>query len=256
MVTTAQQRRSRREQLEAQRLAQAKKERRNRILFVAVGVVVFAVVIGLGAWGFIAASTKGGTAVPPNANAAKTGVYVRTADSATPAAGVPVLEEFVDYNCTACRSANLTLSAAMDQAAKDGKIQLIIHPLSFEASTSRDAAIAATCADFQGKFVDYHNQLFIKQTSTGFDSTTLLTTIPDTINLTGDALTAFTNCFNNKDTGKFIDSTARFGAKENVRQTPTFRLDGVDITQQIWNKDTKTYDPDLLRSVIANGPAK
>jgi len=244
MASSSQTRRSRREQLQAQRFAEAKKERRTRIIFTTVGVVVLAVVIGLAIWGYMATVTKAGTEVPPNANSAQNGIYLAPAVD-----GAKTLDIFTDYNCTYCKSANLTLSAVIDQASSDGKVNVIVHSLS-ASDNSRDADIAAACADTVGKFVDYHNQLFINQSSDGFSSTLLRSTIPDNIGLYGDDLTTFQTCYDTKATGGFVNDQAKYAANQKISNTPTFLLDGVRINDQIVNTTTSTYDPDLLREQL------
>jgi len=228
-------------------VATAQKERRNRILMAIAGVVVFGLVVGLAVWGIsTSTSSKGGTDTPPNANAAQNGIMLAPMQS-----GIPTLEIFSDYNCSVCKAANLTLSAVIDQAASTGKANVIVHSMSFEAASSRPAAIAASCADFQGKFVDYHNQLYINQSSSGFDSTMLQTTIPAAIGLTGDALTSFQTCVQTEATGKFVDAEKAYAVKQKVTATPTFFLDGQKIdNSKLFNTSTNTFDPDLLRALL------
>jgi len=246
MASSSQNRRSRREQLQAQRFAEAKKERRTRIIFTTVGIVVFAVVIGLAVWGYMGKVTEGGTEVPPNANSARNGIFL-----APELTGVPTLDIYTDYNCAYCKSANLTLSAVIDQASTDGKANVVIHSLS-ASTNSRNADIAASCADTVGKFVDYHNQLFINQSSdgSGFDSTMLRSTIPDAVGLYGDDLATFQTCYDSKATGGFVDDQAAFAAKQKITTTPTFLFDGTKINDKILNTVTNTYDPDLLREQL------
>jgi len=244
MASSSQVRRSRREQLEAQRLEAAKKERRNRIIFVGVGMLVLVGVIGVAIWGFInSASTASGT-VPPNANSARNGIYL-----APPVDGKPVFEEFIDYNCTHCKTASLTLSTAMETAVANGEVNVIIHPMSFFADTSRNAALAATCADTVGYFNQYHKQLFINQ-ATGFDSTTLMTTIPTAIGMTPSELTSFQTCFNEQSTSKFVTDVQTYAGRQGITSTPSFLLDGENVGTKIWNDQTLQYDPDLFRELI------
>jgi len=245
MASSSQTRRSRREQLQAQRFAEVKKERRNRILFVSAGVVVFALVIGLAVWGYVGTTSKAGVDTPPNANSAQNGIFL-----APEVTGIPTLDIFSDYNCSACKSANLTLSAVIDQAAAEGKANVVVHSLSFEAASSRNAAIAASCADFQGKFIDYHNQLYINQSTDGFTDDMLTSTIPDNIGLYGDDLTTFTTCYSSKATGGFVDAEAAYAAKQGIGSTPTFLLNGEQVNDKLFNANTNTYDPDLLRSLL------
>lgn len=250
MASSSQSRRSRREQLMAQRVAQAQKERNLRIMFVAVGVVVLALVIGVAIWGFSSQNNGGNSNnsvvnVPPNSDPDKNGIVLAPVKS-----GIPTLEIFSDYNCSVCRGADLTLNAVLQQAVESGTANVVFHALSLLTNTSRDAAIAATCADFQGKFFDYHNQLFLNQSGTGFDNTTLTETIPGIVGIEGDALTEFQSCVNNKDTGGFVDAEEAYAAKQNATTPPTFLLDGVNVGTQIWNANTKTYDPDNLRALL------
>ncbi len=249
MASSSQSRRSRREALEAQRLAQARKQRRNKIVGVAVGVVVLVVVIGLAIWGIIAATNKGGNEVPPNANSGKNGIWL-----APPTDGAPTLEIFSDYNCPNCKTAELTMTQTMDDLASAGKINLMVHSLQFEHASSHLAAVGAACADYAGKFADYNLQLFLNQSTdgSGFTSTMLRETIPAAIGLTGTDLTTFQTCLDNQATGNFVDDEAAYAAKQKVSSTPQFRLDGKDITSQIYNTSTKSFDVDLLRSVVEN----
>jgi len=255
MASSSQTRRSRREQLAAQRLAEASKDRRNKIMFFGLGVVVFALVVGFATWGIVAHSASaatGGTDVPPNANAAKNGIYL-----APPTDGAPTFDMWLDYNCAVCRGANLTLSAAMDSIATSGQVNIVIHPLSFEGATSGDAAVAAACADIQGVFPAYNNQLFIDQPTDGSGLTDdqLRATIPDEINMTPDEVTGFQTCFDNQATGRFVAGIQTYGSKHGITNTPQFDFGGKDVTTQLWNTNTNTYDPDLLRSLLGVGTA-
>ncbi|MDR2930433.1 MAG: DsbA family protein [Propionibacteriaceae bacterium] len=250
MASSSQVRQSRREELEARRVAAAQKDRRNRILLFSGGIIVVIVVVALAVWGVVSASTKGGTDTPPNANAAKNGIMLTTADNSGVVEGVPTFEMFSDYNCSACKSANLTLSAAMDQLVTNKQLNVVIHSMQFEGSTSRDAAVAAACSDSQGVFTPFHNQLYINQSTSGFDSAMLRATIPATVGLTGDQLTAYQTCFDSKATGGFVDGEAAYASKMKVGTTPTFYLDGEDVTTKLYNQKTGTYDPDLLRQLV------
>jgi len=229
----------------AQRMAEAQKERRNRIIFVTIGVVIFALVIGIAIWGIVASQTKSGTDIPPNTDADLNGIML-----APRVDGAPTFEIFSDYNCSACKQADLTLGAVLKQASDTGKVNVILHGLS-NYTTSREADIAAACADFQGKFWDYHNQLFINQGTSGFDDTMLTVTIPDNIGLVGDELTAFQTCVSTQATGSFVDDEAKYASKRGVGPTPSFFLDGTSVpSTDLYNTNTNSYDPDKLREVL------
>ncbi len=248
MASSSKTRQSRREALEAQRLAIAQKERRNRILMVAAGVVVLAVVVGVFIWGFNASNSNSGTEMPPNRNSSNNGIYL-----APPVDGVPTLEVFSDYNCNVCKGAHLTLHAAMEQLVTEGKLNVLYHTMSSYAASSRPAAIAVACADIQGVFSDYNNQLYIDQSAdgSGYNNDQLRTTIPAAIGLSGDGLTAFQTCLDTEATGTFVSNTAAYASTEGVTGTPSFRINGETVSQKLFNQTTGSYDPDLLRQVVA-----
>jgi len=245
MTTSAQVRRSRREQMELQRLAEARKERRNRIVFVGLGVLVLIIVIAIFVYGYVSASKSGGSETPPNANSGQNGILLAPATK-----GVPVLDVFTDYNCPHCMSADLTLNAVLKQAADQGYATVVMHTMSFEASSSRPAAIAASCADFVGKFFEYNNQLFRNQSQNGYDTRMLTVTVPDAAGIYREDLTTFQTCVDKQSTAKFVDNMQTYASKQKVTTTPTFLLDGKDVTMQLYNNTSGTYDPDLLRQVL------
>lgn len=247
MASSSQIRRSRREALEAQRLEAAAKTRRNRILFVAAGVLVLAIVIGIAIWGIVSNQTDGGSDVPPNANTAQNGVLL-----APVVEGAPTLDVFSDFNCTACKSADLTLDAALQEIANEGKVNVVIHPVVMIIENSRNAAIAATCADFAGKFHEYYHQTYIDQSGEdGFTDEQLTVTIPSEIGLTGEALTNFQTCYTDRATADFVNKSTKYFLTFKASGTPTFILDGENVGVQIWNTNTSTWDPDKLRELLA-----
>ncbi|MDR0284407.1 MAG: DsbA family protein [Propionibacteriaceae bacterium] len=251
MASSSQVRRSRREQLETQRLAQFKKERRIRITIVVVGLVILFTVIAVFVYGYLSsrddqAAQTGGT-VPPGANSGHNGMML-----APETKGVPTLEIWSDYNCTACKSAHMTLNATLEQAVTDGKANVVLHQKSGNWASSWNANLGAACADIQGKFTDYNHQLYLNQPSdeSGFTDTMLRETIPDAIGLYRDDLTTFQTCFDTKAAGQFVDAQQTAALKANITSTPTFVLDGKNITSTLYNQKTGLFDPDLLRTAL------
>ncbi|MDR0488310.1 MAG: DsbA family protein [Propionibacteriaceae bacterium] len=243
MTSSSQVRRSRRESLDSQRIEKAKKERRNKILFAIAGVIIVGAVIGTAIWGIVSTQNKSGTELPPN-NAHGHGIWL-----APPVDGLPTLEIYSDYNCGVCASAHRTLNAVLNEAIEQKKVNVMVISMSFVAETSRQASIASACADFQGAFPKFHDQLFL-HASGGLDYEDIDTIVPEAAGLTGDALTNFSTCLNNQDTGSFVDAEAAYGAKNKVNATPAFRLDGVDVREQLFNTNTQTFDPDLMRKLL------
>ncbi|MCL1907225.1 MAG: DsbA family protein [Propionibacteriaceae bacterium] len=242
MTSSSQVRRSRRETLEAQRLATARKERRNKILFTSAGLLVFAAVIGVAIWGFMGTATDGGDATPPNAVSDHGIAVVPLKDS------IPTLEIFADYNCNGCRSAHLTLNTLLEEYTEEGKINVVVVMLNF-LDNSRQPAIASACSDFYDVFPQYHHELFTAAPD-GFDSELLRETIPEKLGLTGVELLDFQTCIDTDATGAFVNSQSKYAGKKGVSSTPTFLLDGENIGEKIFNQNTGTYDPALLKAIL------
>ena len=239
-------RQSRREQLETQKIDQAQKDRRNKILYVIAGIVIVGAVVGVLIWGILSTRTgesNEGQVTPPNADG-KNGIYL-----AAPIDGVPTFELFSDYNCHGCRSAHLTLHAALEQAVADKKLNVKIVSMSFLTETSRSAAIAAACSDFQGIFPEFHNQLFIAAED-GLTMDEIKTVVPERLNMTTDEIATLHTCFDTSATGSFVTSQSAYANSQGVTGTPAMHLDGEDVQGKLFNTKTGTYDPDLLRALI------
>jgi protein-disulfide isomerase len=77
--------------------------------------------------------------------------------------------EFSDFECSVCGRFELALRNMMDQYR--GKIRLIYRhmPLRGVHSNAQRAAEAAVCAQYQGRFWEMHDLLFIEQNSLGIE---------------------------------------------------------------------------------------
>ncbi|HXJ36848.1 MAG TPA: thioredoxin domain-containing protein [Candidatus Eisenbacteria bacterium] len=123
---------------------------------------------------------------------------------------------FSDYECPFCRRAEETVEQVLK--AYDGKIRYVFrdYPLPFHKS-ARPAAIAAACANEQGKYWDMNNKLFKIQLS------------PDTIKQaakdSGLDMTKFDACVAKNDQ-KAIEQDIADGGTVGVNGTPAFFING------------------------------
>lgn len=227
---------NRRAQLRAQQEAAAKAKRLNIIIFSIVGVLavaliaVFAVVLVMQFSG----SPQAGNAVPPNATQDKSGVQVFK-DKAK--SGAPKVEVFFDYQCGGCASFEQGFGGELTKLAEAGDIELIFRPMVFlDANRGNDAskraATAATCADFRGKFNEYHLALFTNQQS-GYPDDLLLNTIPQQIGITGQDLTEFQQCYNERQTLNFAKGTDEQAGRAGVTSTPTVWVNGKKMNMDL-----------------------
>jgi protein-disulfide isomerase len=262
MANRSQAARSRRAELEAQRLAQAKKQRQLRIIGTAVGLVVIAVVVGLTIWGINSAET-GGEDTPPNATADKKSISLTQSVSGS----APVLEILADFQCPGCKSFHEELATTIDELIDSGSVNILFRQMTFldsvnttqnERSSTR-AAVGAACADFAGQYIPYSDAVFSNQPAKegdGYSDTLLRDTIPSTLGITGEALTAFQTCYDNQSTGKFVqgvddEASERLQAVDSTG-TPTYILNGENITSQMsQGRDTVNGMGGTLKDLIA-----
>ena len=80
-----------------------------------------------------------------------------------PADAKVTIVEFSDFECPACRVAEAPMRALLK--LYDGKVRLVFKhfPLEHSHRWARTGAIAAECAGRQGKFWEYHHELYDHQ---------------------------------------------------------------------------------------------
>lgn len=251
---------SRREALRAQQRAKAEAERKKRILTVVALVVGLIVVIGGG--GFLiylnresitASPGAGGTEVPPNANQDRSGIIVNPGKAK---AGAPVFVVYQDYQCPWCKTFDVALSPTLRARADAGQIQLEYHTMTFlDANLRNDAstraARAAACADVVGAYADYHDVIYANQPQNegvGYSDQQLRVAFPAQAGITGDNLTKFQRCYDTKAMAGFVTGTNEKAQRAGVTGTPTFFLNGKDVTKQVDYRDPSSIDKLLAGS--------
>jgi len=237
----------RRAQLQAERLAAARKARRIRLwtaVFCVVVVVLAAVFI---VWWLnrdssptdgSTASPNGPAVTPPNAAPGGTGIL------ANPAATSPAhtLVLFGDYQCSACANLEQALVPVLQAAVSSTSVQLEFRNRDFldesagHGTWSRPASIAAACADTVGAFLPFHMAIY--QHFGALSDTVLRDTIPSEIGLTGAGLGTFQQCYDNEQTAAFVDAMEQRAASDMYNAgftgTPTLVLDGQKVDLATW----------------------
>jgi protein-disulfide isomerase len=131
--------------------------------------------------------------------------------------------EFSDFECPFCSRANETVDKVMEAYA--GKVRLVFrhYPLDFHKKAPK-AAEASLCANEQGKFWEYHNQLFANQqkldppqlkehaTSVGLDAA------------------KFSECLDSGKMASVVQADMAAGKKAGVNGTPAFFINGVMLS--------------------------
>ncbi|MDR1264971.1 MAG: DsbA family protein [Propionibacteriaceae bacterium] len=251
-----------RAQLQAQRLAAAKKARRRRRVVWGVCLVIVAVAIGLIVWLLARDRTTpdpsptGGTAsvapiTPPDASDQGLGILANPqADAAA-----HQLVIYGDYQCSACAFYELALEPVLQEAAASDQVSLELRQRDFldedslHDNWSRPASIASACADTVGAFFDYHMAIY--QHFGQLDDTVLRDTIPQQLGLSTANLAAFQQCYDNQATAAFVDQMESQGAADmynaGLTGTPAFVLDGVSVNLTQWVDNDGTAHLDTVR---------
>ncbi|MDO5682061.1 MAG: thioredoxin domain-containing protein [Propionibacteriaceae bacterium] len=222
---------SRRAQLRAAQLQQAKRDKNRRIaMFSVIGVVVIALVAA-SVLLFLRFSGAEATTVPPNATAARDGIVTHPGKAK---AGAPKVEIFLDYQCPACARFEASFGPTLDQMATAGDIDLSYRTMTFLDTNLRNdsstrAANAAACADVTGHYADYHNAIFAHQPSnegSGYTEDNLTKDFTAQAGITGAALDEFNTCYAEKRFSGFVKNVDNEAGKSGVTGTPSLHVNG------------------------------
>ena len=131
--------------------------------------------------------------------------------------------EFSDFQCSFCRKFWAdTLPKLKASYVKHGQVRIIYRHFAVLGKFSEQAAMAADCAGEQGKFWEYHDQLFANQGALSF--------MPSKLEQYARALELksanFKRCLS---TGKYrnkVEGETAIAASLGVRGTPTFFVNG------------------------------
>ncbi len=206
-------------------------------------VLAFAagVLIGYAAWGRAAPQTvvvqqpaapQDSAAVPSS-----TPQYVRYKiptdgfPSLGPANAPITLVEFADFQCPYCRQWEQETYQPL-LTAYAGKIRIVYRdfPLTSIHPNAMPAAIAAQCANEQGKFWDYHDKLFGGDLNDQFSNNTLTEDSYKTIAQgLGLDMTKFNTCLTDPKVQQAIQSDIDFASNLGINSTPTFFINGLAV---------------------------
>ncbi|HVY67911.1 MAG TPA: DsbA family protein [Patescibacteria group bacterium] len=188
-------------------------------------------------------SLSGPSAVAPAGQAAITGQTAPTgpvnvaARDDEPALGNKnakvTMVEFGDFQCPYCKNFEQdTYPQIKSQYIDTGKVKLVFrhYPLPFHVN-AQISAVAAECANRQGKFWDYHDLLYKngQDDGTGLDKASL-EKYADSLGLNKGTLGLGTNkfnqCLDSNATLTTVQNDTAEGNKDGVTGTPTFFING------------------------------
>ena len=210
---------NRREALKAQRLAEARRKKTNRIIAVIAGFVALAVLISLIVWVInrtpdtppttdVPTGTSNDQVTPPDGDVQRAWI---TVPGGTPKAGALVVDVQFDYQCPYCGRIETLYAESLDALVARGDIILRNHTRIFldgahGNDSSERAAVAAACVNVadRTKYAAYHNWLLANQAAEGYTDNQLTVEFPTAVGLAGDAYNNFSACYANRATRQFV----------------------------------------------------
>jgi len=134
--------------------------------------------------------------------------------------------EFSDFQCPFCsRFFKQTLPQLEENYINTGKVKLVYKdlPLDNLHPNARPAHIASECADEQGKFWEYHDVLFTKQSEwQRLPSADLSSTLTVYASDLGLQTTSFESCLQSQDIADEVNKDTLEAASYGATGTPTF----------------------------------
>jgi protein-disulfide isomerase len=147
-----------------------------------------------------------------------------TGPSRGPADAPVTMIEFSDYQCPFCKRAEPVVEALMAKYPTQLRLVYRHMPLDGLHPRARPAAIAAVCADAQGKFWPYHDVLFANQQAL---SDSDLEKYASQLSLDMDA---FKTCRQDPATENRVNTDAAAARAVGINGTPAFFVNGILIS--------------------------
>ncbi len=141
-----------------------------------------------------------------------------------PETAAVLIEEFSDFQCPACASAEPVIKQVLAKFKDKVKFSYRQFPLTTVHPLAMPASIASECADKQGKFWAYNDMLFSNQPNF------LPADLENYARQTGLNISEFNQCQSQSaDVEALIRGDMTLGNKQGVSATPTFFVNGQKV---------------------------
>jgi protein-disulfide isomerase len=129
--------------------------------------------------------------------------------------------EFSDYQCPFCLRAEPTVAAVLERYGDRVRLEYRHLPLVQIHPRAQPAAVAAVCADKQGKFWDYHARLFQNQKALEDAD---LKKYASEVGLDGKA---FDECRAHPEAAQRVNADMEAAGRAGIDGTPAFLVNGI-----------------------------
>jgi len=147
---------------------------------------------------------------------------------------------FDDYECQFCARMEAVFSQLVAKYPQDLKVVVKQYPLRNHPN-ARQAALAAMAAHKQGKFWEYHSQLFVHQTELSIQK---MNEIAESFDLD---MTQFRKDVLSQDILQQIVRDVREGQRIGVSGTPSIYLNGKEVKNRTFNGMSKLIMKELTK---------
>jgi protein-disulfide isomerase len=165
---------------------------------------------------------------------------IRAANVKGPDTAAVTIYEFADFQCPFClRAFETTNPQLWDTYVSEGKVRFVFKHYAILGQESTWAAEAAECAADQGKFWEYHDELFKQQKIAGAENVGAFTkdNLIKYAQGLGLDLARFTPCLENDETLARVQADGQEGQMLQVNATPTFFVNNTRLTgAQPWQE--------------------
>ena len=132
--------------------------------------------------------------------------------------------EWGDYQCTFCHKFHQSSKDTLiEEYVNTGKINFLFRDFPLNGPDSVLAAQASYCADDQGKYWEYHDEIYKNWAGerTGWVTRQSLDQFANTVRLD---LVQFNKCIDDKKYQQRVLENEKFGVKIGIKATPTFLI--------------------------------
>jgi len=162
---------------------------------------------------------------------------------------VVTIVEFSDFQCSYCNKVSPSLQALVDEYPKDVRVAYLNLPLGFHKQ-ARPAAEAALCAQEQGKFWQYHDELFANMAQ--LRDAGIFDRLATQVGLDAGK---FKSCTASGRHGKTVDADMKLANQLSVRGTPHMFINGrrargalpLDQLRGVVEEEIKKWKPQAAR---------
>ena len=140
-----------------------------------------------------------------------------------PSAPITIVE-WGDYQCTFCyKFHQSSKDILIEEYVKTGRINFVFRDFPLNGPDSVLAAQASYCADDQGKYWEYHDEIYKNWAGerTGWVTRQSLDQFANTVGLD---LVQFNKCLDDKKYQQRVLENEKFGVKIGIKATPSFLI--------------------------------